>query len=65
MLFLKAQTLEGKTEFFNAEKILTIKPDGSTVKILMGAGLFRNVKRGTLEWIHHEQITMEVNKNAI
>lgn len=65
MLFLKAQTLEGKTEYFNAEKILSIRPDGSAVKILMGAGLFWNVKRGTLEWIHHERITMEVNKNDI
>lgn len=65
MVFLKAQTLEGKTEYFNAEKILSIKPDGSAVKILMGAGLFWNVKRGTLEWTHHEMITMEANKNAI
>jgi hypothetical protein len=65
MLFLKAQTLEGKTEYFNAEKIMSIKPDGSVIKILMGAGLFWNVKRGTLEWIHHEMIIMEASKNAI
>lgn len=56
MVFLKAQTLEGKTEYFNAEKILSIKPDGGAVKILMGAGLFWNVKRDSLEFIHHDHM---------
>lgn len=65
MLFLKAVSLEGKTEYFNAEKILTIKPDGSATKILMGAGMFFNVKTNSMKWIHHEMIIMEANKNAI
>lgn len=60
MMFLKAETLEGKTEYFNAEKILSIKPEGSTVKILMGAGLFWNVKRGSMEWKHPEQIILDM-----
>jgi hypothetical protein len=55
-MFLKAVTLEGKTEYFNVEKIISIKPDGSNVKILMGAGLFWNVKRYSLEFIHPEQM---------
>lgn len=60
MVFLKAQTLEGKTEYFNAEKILSIKPDGSAVKILMGAGLFWNVKRDSLEFVHHEHMLNQI-----
>jgi hypothetical protein len=65
MLFLKAQTIEGKTEFFNAEKILTIKPDGSKTKILMGAGMFFNVKTSSMQWVHHEIVIMEAAKNAL
>lgn len=60
MVFLKAVTLEGKTEYFNAEKILSIKPDGSAVKILMGAGLFWNVKRDSLQFVHHDNMLFSV-----
>lgn len=62
MMFLKAQTLEGKTEYFNAEKILSIKTDGSVVKILMGAGLFWNVKRDSLEFVHHDHMLFRVKE---
>ncbi len=43
MKFLKATTRDGRTEYFNMDKILTIAPNGSTTKILMGAGLYWNV----------------------
>ena len=52
MLFLKAITTEGNTEYFNIEKILTIKPYGenlNSLKILMGAGLYWTVKANTVE----------------
>lgn len=49
MKFLQATTTEGKTEYFNLNKILTITPiDGDRVKILMGAGLFYIVDRDSL-----------------
>lgn len=49
MKFLQATTNDGKTEYFNLEKILTITPiDGERVKILMGAGLFWYVERDSL-----------------
>lgn len=62
MAFLKAVTLDGKTEYFNAEKILSIKPEGDAVKILMGAGLFWKVKRNSLEFVHHEQMLLQIGR---
>lgn len=64
MMFLKAETLEGKTEYFNADKILTIMPEGNTTKILMGAGMFWKVKSDSLRWIHHELVIMEAQKKC-
>lgn len=50
MKFLKATTTDGKTEYFNLNKILTITPlNGDTVKILMGAGLYWTVERDSLQ----------------
>lgn len=50
MNFLKAITIEGKTELFNVNNILTIQPnENGTTKILMGAGL--------VYWIHSASIT--------
>lgn len=50
MKFLKATTTDGKTEYFNLDRILTITPlDGDRVKILMGAGLFWTVERESLQ----------------
>lgn len=62
MTFLKAVTLDGKTEYFNAEKILSIKPDGSAVKILMGAGLFWNVKRDSISFVHHDHMLFNISE---
>lgn len=62
MVFLKAVSLEGKTEYFNPDNILSIKPDGSTVKILMGAGLYWNVKRDSLEFVHHDHMLFDVSR---
>lgn len=55
MTILKAITKDGKTEFFNLEKILTMTPsdDGRHVKILMGAGLYWTVKRDTIEILNY------------
>ena len=41
MILLRATTTDGKREYFNPVKILTLQPneDGTRVKILMGAGL--------------------------
>ena len=60
MMFLKAVTLDGETEYFNAEKILSIKPNGNAVKILMGAGLFWNVKRDSIEFVHHHNVHFDL-----
>lgn len=62
MVFLKAVTMDGKTEYFNAEKILSIKPEGSAAKILMGAGLFWNVKRDSLQFVHHDNMLFHVTE---
>lgn len=62
MMFLKAVTLDGETEYFNAEKIISIKPEKNHIKILMGAGLFWRVKPASLSWAHHEMVIMEVKK---
>ena len=42
MRLLKATTIEGKREFFNLDKIMTLQEnaDGTRVKIFMGAGLY-------------------------
>lgn len=52
MRLLKATTIEGKTEYFNPNNILTMQPNesGTRVKILMGAGLFW--------WVHRNSIKM-------
>lgn len=41
MILLRATTTDGAREYFNPDKILTLKlsADGTRVKILMGAGL--------------------------
>lgn len=49
MKFLKAITTDGKTEFFNLETLLTVQPNGSTTKILMGAGLYWTVRTDSMQ----------------
>ena len=49
MKFLQAITTDGKLEYFNLDKILTISPiTDTTVKILMGAGLYWTVERDSM-----------------
>ena len=42
MHYLKATTIDGKREYFNLDKILTLQDsaDGTKIKIFMGAGLY-------------------------
>lgn len=59
MKFLKAITKDGSTEFFNTQNILTIKPYGNNfenLKILMGAGIYYQVKADTVEIVDLEEI---------
>lgn len=58
MNYLKATTTDGVTEYFNADKILTLQPseNGERVKILMGAGLYW--------WVWSDSIT-QTNINEI
>lgn len=58
--FLKAITIEGRTEYFNVAKILTITKDGTSVKILMGAGLYYWVKPETLIYVDPADLIGEV-----
>lgn len=50
MKFLKATSIDGDTEYFNLDKILTVRPlpDGERVKILLGAGLYWTVYRDSM-----------------
>ena len=50
MKFLQAITTDGKLEYFNLNKILTISPiSDDVIKILMGAGLYWTVERDSLK----------------
>lgn len=62
--FLKAITTDGKTEYFNSDKIISIKPNGENVKILMGAGMFWNVKSDSLQFVHPEQMIMQIKQGV-
>lgn len=62
MMFLRVETMDGKTEYLNAEKIISINQEGKHVKILMGAGLFWRVKPESLSWTHHEIVLVSVKK---
>lgn len=61
MNYLKATTTDGVTEYFNADKILTISAeqwteDGNVTKILMGAGLYWRVYTNSIEIVKIENI---------
>lgn len=61
MRFLKAITTDGTTEYFNADKILTITPRKSgDVTILMGAGLYWHIKPETMVFVDLENIPAEM-----
>ena len=49
-VFLQATTVEGETEIFNLDRILTFRTYGNgTVKILMGAGLYWTVYANSIQ----------------
>lgn len=57
MLYLKAVTVQRRTEYFNTEKILNItKYENGNFKILMGAGLYWEVLPDTIEFVELENI---------
>jgi hypothetical protein len=57
MLYLKAQTTDGKTEYLNAQHILNItKHENGNFKILMGAALYWVVRADTIEFVELEDI---------
>ena len=64
MLFLKAITTDGKTEYFNTQNILTIQPNGENTKILMGAALYQGVKSDSIEFVEVENIFKNINKTT-
>lgn len=55
MILLKAITIEGKTEYFNLQHIISITPDdkNARLKILMGAGLYWWVERDSIEILNY------------
>ena len=60
MLFLKAQATDGQTEYFNTDKILSIRPlANGNIKLLMGAGLYWDIKPDTVEFVELENIFNE------
>ena len=57
MKFLQAITADGNVEFFNVDKILTIKPySNGYTKILMGAGLYWDIKTDTMVFVSLENL---------
>lgn len=57
MQFLQATAIDGETEFFNLDKIISIRPiHGNRVKILMGAGLYWTVHKESIKIVTLEDI---------
>lgn len=57
MKFLQATDIDGTTEFFNLDKIVSIRPiSENRVKILMGAGLYWTVYKTSIEIVNLEDI---------
>lgn len=57
MLYLKAETIDGKTEYFNTQHILNItEHQNGNYKILIGAGMYWNVKGDTIKFVQLENI---------
>lgn len=57
MLYLKAVTVQRRTEYFSTEKILNItKYENGNFKILMGACLYWEVLPDTIEFVELENI---------
>ena len=50
MNYIKAKTVQGDTELFNLDHVLSIQPrDNGTTKILMGAGLYWEIRTDTIK----------------
>lgn len=65
MLFLKVQTNEdvNNIEYINLDKILTITPlANGNIKILLGAGLYYQVKPQSIEVVELENILNNIKK---
>ena len=63
MLFLKAITMEGKTEYFNTSKIISIQLLGKNqnkVKILMGSGMYWIIQSNTMQIMTLENMIKDV-----
>lgn len=57
MKFLQATATDGEIEFFNLDKIISIRPTHSNrVKILMGAGLYWTVEKDSIKIVNLEDI---------
>ena len=58
MKFLKATATDGETEYFNLDKILTLRPNkrGDRVKILLGAGFYWDVLPESIEIVELSEI---------
>jgi hypothetical protein len=67
MKYLKATTIEGKREFFNLDKIMTIQEnaDGTRLKIFMGAGLYWWVWADSLRITDIREILADMDETMV
>lgn len=56
MKFLKATTTKNEVEYFNLDRVLTIKPNGKTTKILFGANMYWNVYTDTMKIVDISEV---------
>ena len=67
MRLLKATTTEGKREFFNLDRILTLQEsaDGTRVKIFMGAGLYWWVWADSMRITNIREFLADIDKTMV
>ena len=65
MHYLKATTTDGQREYFNLDKILTIREsaDGTQLTILMGAGLYWRVWADSLRITDIQEIISDMDES--
>lgn len=62
MLYLKAETKDGQTEYLNTQHILSItQRQNGYIKILMGAGLYWDIKADSVQYVELKDIFTELN----
>ena len=62
MLYLKVETKDGQTEYLNTDHILSInKRQNGYIKILMGAGLYWDIKPDSVQYVELKDIFTELN----